>query len=406
MKNMVNKLLVMLLLIMSISIGYIGYLKLEDNNVVLDEVKLKETTNNKETFAIMIEQDDGTYKESESDTWPVGNYIYDTTQSGCIDEEGNEIANALTYDNSSKTASLNVNKKSYCYVYFIITPNLNKICKSYNNMNECMEKEYDAKVKQIPNITTDEIENTGGMRRYQGSAKNVTNNYICFGTSDMTECTGNSSKYMYRIMGITDDGRLKLIKNTKLTDDGMYWYALGTKILWPDSYIFQGLNSIEGPYYGSVFVNSENFEYMAETTEWYNKIADTKWKYGILTENNLSAKELYNIENSYEDEVEAKIGLMYLYDYYFQSKSDNCSSSGDYQTCNLGWMRIKADYEATMSYRSYVNNHYRVWLIFAPGYSEAYLQNEIRSKKPVFYLKSDTKITDGIGTSSSPYMIF
>jgi len=117
MKNMINKLLVMLLLIMSISIGYIGYLKLEDNNVVLDEVKLKETTNNKETFAIMIEQDDGTYKESESDTWPT-NMTFNGNLSGCIDEEGNEVDNVLTYDDRNKTASLAIKKRVYCYLYF------------------------------------------------------------------------------------------------------------------------------------------------------------------------------------------------------------------------------------------------------------------------------------------------
>ena len=69
-------------------------------------------------FAIMIEQDDGTYKEDTSSTWPTSGYIYNESMSGCIDINGNRIDNALTYDKENNKASVNTTNTSYCYLYF------------------------------------------------------------------------------------------------------------------------------------------------------------------------------------------------------------------------------------------------------------------------------------------------
>ena len=53
----------------------------------------------------------------------------------------------------------------------------------------------------------------GGLYRYQGA---TVNNYICFGTTEKNTCTGDTDKYMYRIMGINEVGQMKLIKKESI----------------------------------------------------------------------------------------------------------------------------------------------------------------------------------------------
>ena len=57
----------------------------------------------------------------------------------------------------------------------------------------------------------------GGMYRFVGTKDDV-NNYVCFGYSQRSQCSGevNNNDYIYRIIGITSDGELKLIKNIPL----------------------------------------------------------------------------------------------------------------------------------------------------------------------------------------------
>ena len=67
------------------------------------------------------------------------------------------------------------------------------------------------------NDNLDEIENletisnmeerTDNLRRYQGNAINVTNNYICLATTTGCDLTNaiNSDKYSYRIIGIMEE---------------------------------------------------------------------------------------------------------------------------------------------------------------------------------------------------------
>ena len=83
--------------------------------VILDNVKLKEEINKNDSIAIMLEQSDGTYKESNESIFP-SNMMFNSEKSGCIDKEGNELVNSLTYSNGLIT--IETNKTIYCYVYF------------------------------------------------------------------------------------------------------------------------------------------------------------------------------------------------------------------------------------------------------------------------------------------------
>ena len=85
----------------------------------LDNVHLNNASS-VEMFAIMLEQEDGTYVESSDSTWPTSGYVYNTEKSGCIDMNGNKIESSITYDSSTNIVSVNTEKTSYCYVYFDI----------------------------------------------------------------------------------------------------------------------------------------------------------------------------------------------------------------------------------------------------------------------------------------------
>ena len=95
---------------------FLAYNSYKNNNVVLDDVKLKEEVKiDKKAFALMIQQNDGTYAESESDTYQT-DMVFNKTKSGCIDEKGNPIDNSLDYEDGKVVVT--TNKTAYCYIYF------------------------------------------------------------------------------------------------------------------------------------------------------------------------------------------------------------------------------------------------------------------------------------------------
>ena len=70
----------------------------------------------------------------------------------------------------------------------------------------------------------------GGMYRYQGTNDVVKNNYICLKEAGQANCTDKSDN-MYRIIGITEEGNIKVMKQTKYTDsDGTDKFAWSTNV--------------------------------------------------------------------------------------------------------------------------------------------------------------------------------
>ena len=60
---------------------FLMYKSFGNKNTNLDEVNLN--ISNANMFAIMLEQDDGTYKEDTTNTWPTSGYTYNASMSGC-----------------------------------------------------------------------------------------------------------------------------------------------------------------------------------------------------------------------------------------------------------------------------------------------------------------------------------
>ena len=85
--------------------------KSEKNIVLSDKANDKKLINNS-FLTLMLEQSDGTYQESKSNTWPSGNYAFNSELSRC--ENGGE----LRWNREEGIVNLLSNKSDACYVYF------------------------------------------------------------------------------------------------------------------------------------------------------------------------------------------------------------------------------------------------------------------------------------------------
>ena len=99
-----------------ISIILIGGIILAYNLGKSDSPTLAESKPNKlinnSFLTLMLEQEDGTYQESTSNTWPSGNYAFNEALSRC--ENGGE----LRWNREEGIVNLLSNKSDACYVYF------------------------------------------------------------------------------------------------------------------------------------------------------------------------------------------------------------------------------------------------------------------------------------------------
>jgi len=359
------------------------------NNSEVSSLKNTNEVKNKQ-FAVMLQNESGGYAESESSSWPTTGYELNTSLTNCTDETGTKLENVLRYENGN--IAVKSNKKLYCYLYF---DSLSGLCTSGSKLGSCLI----GKNNKISSLN-DNIE--GGLYRYQGTNEVVNNNYICFGTSNKEECVNDTDKYMYRIIGVNESGQLKLIKKEALNET-MKWYSSNANYAWINSPIYTNIN-------GSSFLNNTSYI----PSGWKNKIVDYEWKYGDNPTNNVTALELYNIEDNWTTKTTAKIGLIYGHDYaYGLSGGNNCSPSGNYSSCKNSWMFITNNDELdestewTMSRYGYVQNNsfYGSWLIDQAGYFHYQAVQYPYAVRPVFYLNADEVFVSGMGTEDDPIML-
>ena len=315
-----RKYILMVLGILILSTLYVGmkYL-MRPKYEPLPVVKLKDKETNKKKFAVMVQNGDG-YVEytSEDGTWPSED-DYEFKEAKCIDNNGSLVNNAVTFANGKVT--LKTNKTIYCTLYF----------------DESIKTTIQLLRKNDPQNKLSS-ETVGGMYRYQGKNTDTINNYICFGTDNKEECTNESTgydQYMYRIIGITEDGQLYLIK-MKGVEEGnnktFYWntsYCCDSPWIW--THLYKALNGSTSN--GNIFINNTRYNYMVEENEWYNKIESHNWKYGEIKDISNNGITIYNTENVWCNDIEAKIGLMYLHDYYLAYDNERNWNS-DYDTSN------------------------------------------------------------------------
>ena len=354
------------------------------NNEPLPEVKLKEKMKANNLFAIMIPKENGDgYEEFKSeDKWPSSDYQF--KEAKCVDNNGNLIDNAVSFDNSTKTVILETDKTVVCTIYF--DKSIIGILREKDNNNK-LSKEI-----------------KGDLYRYSGTNTEEPNNYICLNSSN---CDNNSNN-LYRIIGITKDNNLKVIKNTSLPKAYQWHNDNIADTLWDNSTLFKALN-------GSEFLDNE--EYFTDKLK--EKILNVEWNIGDVD------NEIRNIENilikeQKKQSIPAKIGLMNMSDYYFAVSEDgnvNCWIEPDSlpKECKNTYLHISNNGNVSdISNNEWIINRYG---LFRNGYES----NRICSSgtidqgcngqltheyviRPVFYLISDIKLS-GEGTIDSPFII-
>ena len=255
--------------------------------------------------------------------------------------------------------------------------------------------------------------------------KDNVKNFVCFGSTASPCPTEN----LYRIIGVFNN-QVKLIKWDYAKSSLL---GTGGDFSQEDSYYFSGEQgespSSNSHYYWNKATSTNtwsesnlnkvnlntNFVNNIGTT-WSNKIATTTWKVGGGTHANLRNSVP---KTAYQNEVgssasattyDAKIGLMYVSDYYYAASpnkwtlvGDNpdftesyASAKGENWMYGGGWDWTISRYSDPSSYAFYVGDCGRV------DYLSVFSFNGVR---PSFNLLSSTTYVSGAGSMSDPVKI-
>ena len=254
------------------------------------------------------------------------------------------------------------------------------------------------------------------LRRFVGEYTAVTDNFICFGTTDQTQCKNNMDTYMYRIIGVGSHNRLKLIKATKIEKDSakiFQWDNSNSDVKWNNSDLYKGINGMSGS--GNYFKENSKYSYMSQT-HWTNLIDPTTYYIGDSTSKTNSQSFVEERKEHFDN---GKISLMYLSDYlYADSSSQNGTRgytdnwlfiqnglNGDTSNLGNGATAPTAEAEWTMTRCDYDGDFYHARIVYYDGTVDYDYVGASSAIRPVFYLKSTTRISDGGGTIGDPYMI-
>ena len=277
----------------------------------------------------------------------------------------------------------------------------------------------------------------GDGYRYTGSGAVGTstnpNNFICFGTTDKSECTANQDKYMYRVLGVfsdaSGDNHVKLIKYKQLLSTT--WNSTDADVNWENSTLYASLN-------GSGFLTNTTYDYL-QNTEWSNKIENWTWS-AVNTKtydgsngpnyyNSLTPSQIYLHEMNRSTKTStvgewttpsAKIGLMHASDYALSLGSSALALTTGTGTnaalLKTGWMHqsnndtTKSRWEWTLSrYGTYdygaYDSSFSAWYVDSGGSMGIFRVTNSNGMRPVFYLTIDTKFSSGNGSLDNPFII-
>ena len=328
---------------------------------------------------------DGTKIESKSQ-----NSITTSSFNVSLDSDGTWYVYTTVYDNAGNTQNQSPdNGYGWYYQQYTISTSKNGAYFVNNRTS-------------IANLSNNL---TGGMYRYQGTATAVTNNYICFGTSTKSTCTGNPGTYMYRIVGVTSDGLIKLIKMTSLSTKYAWHNSTSGWQVWPECQLYTKLN-------GSYYLTNTTYV----PSEWSSKIANTTWRYKSSTSTYLYGDYIssYTGTQMYEYEsatVTAQVGIMAIHDYYL-SLGDSAICGNDTNSCVNSWIHYtnnnnaSTDGEWTLARWTNTGGALYSYWIKSGGYPRPeYTVTSTRQVRPMIYLNSSVIIDSGTGTSSDPYII-
>ena len=231
------------------------------------------------------------------------------------------------------------------------------------------------------------------MNKYEKLVKIVRNESLGKYSWDSSESAMNSG------LGINEWSQADLMTelntdyiNTNLTSSTTLWYN-------------DRLNSKNGIYDYNKNIKSSSID----------KITKVRWNLGSLAVYSPSALSMYNYErgtlhiSNPSDGItrtntwDGKIALMYASDYGYASIDTTCRSKLDSPNCkNENWLYNNAS-QWTLS--THNKSAYYVLNVISTGfvdYTGVYADFDVR---PTLFLKSDSVIESGTGTSSDPFVL-
>ncbi len=351
---------------------------------ILQDIKTVDVFDNKnKTLSIMIQQDETLeYKEDTSrTTWPSRDeYMY--AGSKCVGEDGTDLGDSTKYINFEETSpnptvTIKTKKTIYCTLYF-------------GKARPVMEV-LRAKGKETFAGGGEQNTVVDGMYRFYGTASQVTNNYICLGDENPDVCKTNPDN-LYRIIGVTTDGKLKVIKASKSSKQK--WGSSDFDgVSWSGSITYRYLNGTSSEqFYGLLDGKiKELIEKHTWNMEYYND--ETSWPSSNPTSDSIKNGTVSNY-----------IGLMYATDY------QNAGPVG-----KTNWLYIQngmsgneEESEWTMSYFGYNSRQwnpysYTAWVCSSGRISNTPVKGEF-AVRPVFYLIPGIGLS-GEGIEERPFTI-
>ena len=228
--------------------------------------------------------------------------------------------------------------------------------------------------------------------RYAGASNNV-NNYICLG-SDATTCPDAN---LFRIIGVFGD-QTKVIRAKSVGDQK--WHTSDSNT-WSSSSLNTYLNGT----------------YLTSLGTLKNKIATTTWKVGGGSWSNIGTsvpKTAYQYEvgsNASSTTYDAKIGLMYVTDYYYSASPsawtlvgyNGSDATKDYRAAtSTNWLYLGSD-EWTISRNSDTTS--TAFCVNSTGFVSLDSVTISYAVRPSFNLESSTTYVSGSGSMSDPVRI-
>ncbi len=374
MKKKVLNILVVILTISIIVEGFICFKNIK-NNKVLEDIKTVDIFDNKDkTLSIMV-QDPTTFEyheDSSRTSWPKKDeYMY--AGSKCTDVNDKDLGDTtpyLKFDESNYTATITTKKTIYCTLYFAKGRPVLEVLRAHN--------------KGANDVVTYTETLVDDLYRFKGTASQVTNNYICLGASENPDVCKANPNNMYRIIGVTTDGNLKVVKATK--------YGANKK--WDDNsnYVYPN------------WTVASLYTYLNE--DFYNSINP---RIQVLID-----KHTWNLEyshmSSWNDNIKSdgteqiKISLMQGSDFYYSITTYNESSNKD------SWLFIKNGWNGNMEEAEWTMTRFDTagpswgWIIDSNGSLVWGSTDQFNAVRPSFYLVPTIGLI-GEGTETNPYTV-
>ena len=253
-----------------------------------------------------------------------------------------------------------------------------------------------------------------GMYRYSGNDHTIDSEGNVIENPDEVNNYVDLDGISYRIIGIVsedneslglEEGMLKLIKSESI-GTGQWWSNKTTDIKWEQSLIYQRLNDLDSDETNNVLYNPNIIP-----SVWVDRISSVKWNVGqIYIYTNDAAANTGESVLSYEDDVQtsntAKLGLMYLSDYYYAADASGATTCYVNTAC-LNWLTDASNKTWTMirtgQYSTGLNFS---WLVHNTGDAGNNSTTYEYALRPVFYLESNVQyIGEGTGEYGSPLQI-